>query len=442
MRARHFIIEYDRAKTWNVHAKGIMDALFKDWSAADGIGDVRAVIKGKYEKPYYDAIQDPGVMAEIMAMIEQGDPTKNKQYSQWLARMYSKNIIPLEDIQSKMFDALSKFHTLKLRKKIKPQHADLNQMKQPVDLLTAMADYEDVEDTNQEVDKGQSAEIYADSSIRVIVPKDEASACYYGRGTKWCTAAKNNNMFKQYHQRGDMYIVLPKNPKHTGEKYQLHLHSKQFMDEEDRPIDLYKFVQEYPTIRDVSVITKWAKYKNVPALMNDDDYKEWKERSQKNLKFAGVSLNSDFYTLNLNAPNGNFINDWTIDSLIELSVMKSQDWSNLGQESGLAYAVIDKKSNDCVAVVAMDYTSSDDYSDGGVFVIGNDDYEDAGSWVREISEVDQMVDDLKNLNQYHYDSTHSLRSDEEFEEKLTQTLDKYGYPMPHTGYSGGEPERA
>lgn len=51
MRARHFIIEYDRAKTWNVHAKGIMDALFKDWSAADGIGDVRAVIKDKYGYP-------------------------------------------------------------------------------------------------------------------------------------------------------------------------------------------------------------------------------------------------------------------------------------------------------------------------------------------------------------------------------------------------------
>ena len=440
MRARQFIREYDRAKTWNVHAKGIIDAMFKDWSAISELGDLRAYIKDLTSPPYYKAIENPAVMSDIMAMIEKGDPTKNKQYSQWLARMYSKNIIPLEDIQSKMFDALTKFHTLKLKKQIKPQHADLTQMKRPVDLLQAMADYEDPEE--QVVDKGQSAEIYADSSIRVIVPKDETAACYYGQGTRWCTAAKNNNMFKQYHKSGDMYIVLPKNPKHQGEKYQLHLHTKQFMDEEDRPIDLYKFVQDYPTIRNVSVITKWAKYKNVPALMDDDDYKVWKERSQKNLKFAGVSLDDAFYAVNLNAPGGNFINDWTIDTLIELGVMKSQEWANLGQESGLAYAIVDKKSNDCVAVVAMDYTSSDDYSDGGVFVIGNDDYEDAGSWVREISAVDQMIDDLKELNQYHYDSTHSLRADEEFEGKLTQTLDKYGYPMSHTGYSGGEPERA
>jgi len=375
-----------------------------------------------------------------MAMIEQGDPTKNKQYSQWLARMYSKNIIPLEDIQSKMFDALSKFHTLKLRKKIKPEHADLNQMKQPVDLLTAMADYEDVEDTNQEVDKGQSAEIYADSSIRVIVPKDEASACYYGRGTRWCTAAKNNNMFKQYHKSGDMYIVLPKNPKHTGEKYQLHLHTKQFMDEEDRPIDLYQFVKDYPTIREVSVITKWAKYKNVPALMNDDDYKEWKERSQSNLKFAGVSLNDDFYTLNLNAGGGNFINEWTIDTLIELGVMDARDWSNLSNESGMAYAIIDKKSNDCVGVVAMEYSRS--YDDGGVFVIGDDDWESAEGWVQNIPEVDELVDELKDLNQINYNEIKGQASPDDIEAKTQEILDKYGYPMSHTGYSGGEPERA
>lgn len=440
MRAKQFIIEYDRAKTWNVHAKGIIDALFKDWSAADGIGDVRAVIKDKYEKPYYDAIQDPGVMAEIMAMIEQGDPTKNKQYSQWLARMYSKNIIPLEDIQSKMLDALTKYSTLKLRKKIKPQHADINQMKKPVDLLTAMADYEDVEDTNKEVDKGQSAEIYADSSIRVIVPKDEASACYYGQGTRWCTAAKNNNMFKQYHKSGDMYIVIPKNPKHTGEKYQLHLHTKQFMDEEDRPIDLYQFVKDYPTIRDVPVITKWAKYKNVPALMNDDDYKEWKERSQNNLKFAGVSLNDDFYTLNLNAGGGNFVNEWTVDSLIELGVMDPRDWSNLSNESGAAYAVIDKKSNDCVGVVAMEYSRS--YDDGGVFVIGNDEWESAEGWVQNIPEVDELVDELKDLNQINYNEIKGRASPDDIEAKTQQILDKYGYPMSHTGYSGGEPERA
>jgi hypothetical protein len=121
MRARHFIVEYDRAKTWNVHAKGIIDAVFKDWSAISELGELRAYIKDLTTKPYHKAAENPSVMAEIMAMIEKGDPTKNKQYSQWLARMYSKGIIPLEDIQSKMYDALTKFHTLKLKKKIRPE---------------------------------------------------------------------------------------------------------------------------------------------------------------------------------------------------------------------------------------------------------------------------------------------------------------------------------
>ena len=31
---------------------------------------------------------------------------------------------------------------------------------------------------------------------------------------------------------------------------------------------------------------------------------------------------------------------------------------------------------------------------------------------------------------------------DDIEAKTQEILDKYGYPMSHTGYSGGEPERA
>ena len=440
MRARHFIVEYDRAKTWNVHAKGIIDAMFKDWSAISELGDLRAYIKDLTSPPYHKAIENPAVMSDIMAMIEKGDPTKNKQYSQWLARMYSKNIIPLEDIQSKMFDALTKFHTLKLKKQIKPQHSDLNQMKRPVDLLTAMSHYEDPEDEVK--DKGNSAEIYNDDKIRVIVPKDETAACYYGQGTRWCTAGRTGNMFKRYHEDGDMYIVLPKKPQYDGEKYQLHLQSKQFMDEQDRPVKLLDLVIDYPGLTKIPVINKWAKIKQVPELMNDEDYKDWKEYTTKSLKFAGKSIGDDLYTVNLNAPNGNFTSGDTMMTLESMGIMDGRDWKNFYVDSGLSYAIIDQRTNECQAVVAMDYTSSDDYSDGGVFIISNDDFDTAGSGITDLDSIEQLKDALKELNQYHYDSTHSLRDPEEFDKKYYAVLDKYGYPFPHRGFVGGEPERS
>jgi len=80
----------------------------------------------------------------------------------------------------------------------------------------------------------------------VVVPQDEAAACYYGRGTRWCTAAtKGENYFVHYNKEGPLYIILPKNPSYKGEKYQLHIESKQFMNEKDDPVSLAKLL-DYP----------------------------------------------------------------------------------------------------------------------------------------------------------------------------------------------------
>ena len=66
----------------------------------------------------------------------------------------------------------------------------------------------------------------------VIVPKTEAAAKWFGKGTKWCTAADKDNMFDYYNKRGLLYIVF-----WNGKKYQLHFESMQFMDERDQKIE-------------------------------------------------------------------------------------------------------------------------------------------------------------------------------------------------------------
>jgi len=87
--------------------------------------------------------------------------------------------------------------------------------------------------------KGAAKEVYSDDSVRIIVPEDQEAACYYGQGTRWCTAAtQGSNYFNQYSRSGPLYILLPKQPKYQGEKYQLHFDSDQFMNEEDEPVSL------------------------------------------------------------------------------------------------------------------------------------------------------------------------------------------------------------
>ena len=440
MRARHFILEYSREKTQQVHGEKIIQALQKDkqpradidiWNLHSRSG----VWTGLHPNDKQDLLN------KVFAQIEMGDPTKNKEYSQWLARMYSKQIIPLEDIKSKMRDALEWYVTLKLRKKLEPEHKDINQMKHPNDLLRAMENYSEEDLEAPITDRGSSREIYRDSEIRVIVPKDKAAACYYGQGTKWCTAARSNNMFDQYHKMGDMYIIMPNKPKYEGEKYQFHFQSGQFMDEQDREVDMYKVLKQYPSIRNIKTITDWAKRKIVPALMSDEDYAEWKKETNEHILRNRV-MHGDMYTLSLNQP-GTTLDTWkisrtTIEMLVEKNMMKGNSWANLAGTEYIAYGWFDAKSDACLGLT---YAELGEEPESAVLTVSSVDFEKAEELSNE-PEVEKLEKFLKGMVRIEDEAQTSGLAQEQYEKAINQLLDSYGYPMSATGYSGGEPERA
>jgi hypothetical protein len=109
-----------------------------------------------------------------------------------------------------------------MRKKIPSPRNDVNRYSSFADFMGVMDEYPDPDKVELK-DKGRAFTMYEDDSWRVIVPQDEAASCYYGQGTRWCTAAtKGNNMFTYYHGIAPILIALPKHPEHPGEKYQLH----------------------------------------------------------------------------------------------------------------------------------------------------------------------------------------------------------------------------
>jgi hypothetical protein len=169
----------------------------------------------------------------LMQGIEEVDPTPHKEYVQWLCKIYAGGQVKLEDLESRGKDTLERFNKLKIKKTLIPAHRDINAYKTFAQFEETVSSYPEVE---MQVDKGSAKEIYTDTAVRIIQPLDEASAKYYGQGTKWCTAAKNNNMFSRYAQMGPLYIILPTTPERTGEKYQLHFESSQYMDEQDHEI--------------------------------------------------------------------------------------------------------------------------------------------------------------------------------------------------------------
>jgi hypothetical protein len=226
MRARQFVIEYDRTKTAQAFTSKLVNQALKDPTTP---GAVRNNI---------NSMESPQKAAEMILQnqIEVGDPTKQKKYTQALARMYANGLIKWEDVGSTMRDYLTKFTKLALKKKLNPEHTDFNRFKDLKSFYDAVDTYPDPEEDQEVKDKGEAKEVFNNGEVRIIRPDNEQAACYYGQGTRWCTAARDHNMFDRYNTDGPMYIILPKNPKHDGEKYQFHPMSDQYMDEKDRPV--------------------------------------------------------------------------------------------------------------------------------------------------------------------------------------------------------------
>lgn len=192
------------------------------------------------------------VLDTLLARVELADPTKNKQYVPWLIRTYTTSPnLKFEDLITKFSEPLTKFYKLVQKKQIPAPNNDIGRIKDLATLVQVVDQHPDVEEKDKDADRGQVKPYYEDADIRVIIPEDQKAACYYGQGTKWCTAARENNMFDRYNKSGEMYIIMPKKPAYAGEKYQFHFPTKQFMDEKDHRVNLKELRDRFPQLADI-----------------------------------------------------------------------------------------------------------------------------------------------------------------------------------------------
>ena len=244
MRFREILKEYNQAKTAQVFGNKLVAALASDNSShfPSPLGTSRNYLRQKDK--IGSEVEGPNkqiIIKDILTAIEQADPTPNKEYTQWLAKCYANEAQKIEDITSKGTDWLKTYHQFKVKKILPDNLRNIANFKfsQLYDIIAndeLNAKLDAIENAPSK-DKGKAQVVFDNSLVRIIVPNDEAAACYYGQGTRWCTAAKNNNMYERYTADGNLYIMLPKQPNYEGEKYQLHFASNQFMDEGDDPVD-------------------------------------------------------------------------------------------------------------------------------------------------------------------------------------------------------------
>ena len=268
MRARDFIlVEYKRDVTIKNYYRKLINHIYPQRTS------IYKKINGLDQTPLTnDEQQDINNSFDtILDIAERADPTSNKQYVQWIVKGYVSGFFrDLEDIESTAAEFLTMWHELQMRRKLPAGYSDINQIKDSkiwaqayTDIFNVYEKLKDAENTDANP-RGNAKTVFENDELRIVHPEDQKAACYYGRGTQWCTAAtRGKNMFDQYNKDGPMYIIIPKNPDHQGEKFQVHAASGQIMDETDDSVMPHFFFGRFDTnVRELlrKLDPQWKKY--------------------------------------------------------------------------------------------------------------------------------------------------------------------------------------
>lgn len=254
-------------------AKGIMDF---DTLKTIIFGDPTTTVPENFDKD--------GATFEEMKNVHVG------KYVQWMLKNYFKPKLEYEIGTPEYKKAAQEFrrlfledmdkmsvHLLKYERfkgKLPDNLKDINKLT-PEQLSIAVDDFKLTKDTKSNKEERITKENpfkYPGSNIEIVTPNwtvvkiqdssDEAknAAAYFGGyydtrdefdETSWCTSKIDSTYFNSYINRGPLYVILPNNAtefgKKTGlpkERYQFHFQDKQFMNRNDRQIDLTNFLTD------------------------------------------------------------------------------------------------------------------------------------------------------------------------------------------------------
>jgi hypothetical protein len=296
MRYSELLLEYQQTVTVRNYGDALFDKFLRHESDTTKIN----ILKHVHSDAQFELIlnrtklnqeliaRKTEIVGAIVGIIEDADPTPNKQYVVWLIRMYIKDnhTEKLEDVASTISDYLKDFVNLNSRGIIPSPQNDINRYRSfdefSFEVVSLRTEYKDKLKIQTDLKNSQSRVYYEDELLKVIVPFNMEAAIKYGQyvngatgrsepnqHTKWCTAAtKANNYFQDYHDSGPLYIVFPKQPEYEGEKYQIHPATGEFMDPTNKPADSRKVFDRFPEFAD-TIIDDEPDLKNMIGLTDD-----------------------------------------------------------------------------------------------------------------------------------------------------------------------------
>lgn len=205
------------------------------------------------------------VMADPISVSNESGLKRIGKYAKLLINLYRKKGLKLEDLpRAKEYLEYVYKHSISL---------DANKIKSLTDLYDVVKGYyaKDTTDLNSIIsalDEKEFRKIYQGEKWSVFTPLTEKASCYLGVNTEWCTTwgseslnpkhKDRGSLFSRYHSQGPLYIIISNS--NVNEKYQFHFESKQYMDRDDRRINVTEFLNNNEEIKTLFF----------PSLVSDD----------------------------------------------------------------------------------------------------------------------------------------------------------------------------
>ena len=143
------------------------------------------------------------------------DLSSNQKFLNFLGKVISPESVNDDLMKAKI--AIEKF--IKYQKNL--EEKDINQYGSLKDISDAISKHENkVRRDVKEIDGADV--VYEDDRFTVVSPKTHEASCYYGAGSKWCTAAKSSDAhFMSYNRDGKLFYFLDKKEKSGSRFYKV-----------------------------------------------------------------------------------------------------------------------------------------------------------------------------------------------------------------------------
>lgn len=141
------------------------------------------------------------------------------KYLDWVGKVMDE--INFDETFSKLVPTLKRFQNISTNL---PQ-TDINQYKSFDELSNVITTYDNRIRREVKQVKGGNV-VYDDGVYFVVNPLNHESSCYYGAGTKWCTAAETDSHFKKYNEDGKLFYIIDRTKSSNDPNYKIALLKK------------------------------------------------------------------------------------------------------------------------------------------------------------------------------------------------------------------------